>query len=169
MPQSCNLQPRTHYLSHQSIVLFVILPILKVRQRLQNRHSAICVQLPSKAMIQKKQRDLPSHLSSSPPHFESLGTDREDVTAAKGRSIPSRGHCDRRPIQSAIERSTPHAMLQPTFNAGRRMARCRWLRSGASKWTIVSATIWMLVERRSMRYCVPHRVETMISEQESVQ
>ena len=66
-----SLHPRAHYLSRQSIVLFVTLPILEIRQRLQDRHSAIRVQLPSKAMIQKKQRDLHSHLPSSLPHFES--------------------------------------------------------------------------------------------------
>ena len=128
-----SLHPRAHNLSHQRIVLFVTLRILKIRQSLQDRHSAIRVQLSSKAMIQKQQRDLHSHLPSPLPHFESPWKDREEVAAAKDRSLPLRSHCDRRPTQSAIEQSIRHISLQPTFNAGRRMARCRWLRSGSSK------------------------------------
>lgn len=83
-----SLHTRTHYFSHQSIVLFVILSILKVRQSLQNRHSAIRIQLPSKAMIQKKQCDLHFHLPSSLPHFESPWKDREEAAVVKGRSLP---------------------------------------------------------------------------------
>lgn len=82
------LQSSTHDLPNKTIVLFVIFIILKVCKSLQNRHSAVRIQLLPKAMIQQKQRILHSHPLAIPSHIESHWTDREEAAAQTDKSIP---------------------------------------------------------------------------------